>query len=223
MLRRSFLSRFAAAPAFFGFGGQSQPAAKPPVATEPVAAPAKPPTGRFEAARHAQDDWFEQLPGSHRVVFDTWTAGKFREATGFAGNYFRANQDYGLTDKDLAVVIVARHQTAPFAFNEAMWTKYGKYFAERTSVTDPKTSDNPNVNIHATSLSNLVKRGMHLAVCNLTTRAYTRILADATGTSAEDIYKELTTNTLGNAHFMAAGVLAVSRAQERGYTLVSVG
>src|SRR5262245_45800873 len=126
MLRRLFLSRFAGAPAFFGLAGQSQPAPAP-----------KPPAPRFEAARHAPDDWYDQLPGSHRVVFDTWTAVKFREAIGFAGNYFRANQDgYGLTDKDLAVVMVMRHQTAPFAFNEAMWTKYGKHFAERISRSD---------------------------------------------------------------------------------------
>jgi intracellular sulfur oxidation DsrE/DsrF family protein len=213
MLRRLFLSRFAGAPALFGFGGQSQPTAAP-----------KPPAGPFEAARHSQDDWFDQVAGTHRVIFDTWTADKFREAIGFAGNYFRANRDgYGLADKDLAVIVCMRHQTAPFAFNDAMWAKYGKHFSERMSFTDPKTNEVPKTNIYGTQVSNLVKQGLHIAICNLTTRAYTRILADATGTSADDIYKELTTNTLGNGHFVPAGVVAVTRAQEHGYAIVSVG
>lgn len=215
MLRRSFLSRFAGAPAFFGLGGQS---------TAPPAAAAKAPAARFEAARHPQDDWFDSLPGSHRVAFDTWMADKFREAIGFAGNYFRANHDgYNLTEKDLAVVIVVRHQTAPFAFNDAMWAKYGKQFSDRMTFTDPKTNEAPKTNLYGTQLSNLIKQGVHLAVCNLTTRAYTRILADATGANADDVYKELTTNTLGNSHFVPAGIVAATRAQEHGYSIVSIG
>jgi intracellular sulfur oxidation DsrE/DsrF family protein len=213
MLRRSFLSRFAGAPAFFGIGGQSMSASAP-----------KSPAGRFEAARHTQDDWFDQVPGRHRVIFDTWVAERFREAIGFAGNYFRANRDgYELADKDLAVVICVRHQTAPFAFNDAMWAKYGQHFSDRMTFTDPKTSEAPKTNLYGTQLSNLIKQGVHLAVCNLTTRAYTRILADATGANADDIYKELTTNTLGNSHFVPAGIVAVTRAQERGYSIVAIG
>jgi intracellular sulfur oxidation DsrE/DsrF family protein len=214
MLRRSFLSRFASAPALFGFGAASQSAATDGKAT----------AGRFESARHEQDDWLDKLPGRHRVVFDTWMAGRFSEAIGFSGNYFRASRDgYNLADKDLAVVVVVRHQTAPFAFNDAMWAKYGKQFSDRMSFLDPKTNEVPKTNPYGTQVANLVKQGAHLAVCNLTTRAYTRILADVTGGNADDIYKELTTNTLGNSHFVPAGVVGVTRAQEHGYVLVSVG
>jgi intracellular sulfur oxidation DsrE/DsrF family protein len=202
----------AAAPALLGFGGQSQASAAPKSAP------------RFEAERHEQDDWFDKVPGRHRVVFDTWMAGRFSEAIGFSNNYFRANHDgYNLTDKDLGVVIVVRHQTAPFAFNDAMWAKYGKQFSDRMTFVDPKSGEVPKTNLYASQVSNLVKQGVHLAVCNLTTRAYTRILADATGGTTDDIYKELTTNTLGNSHFVPAGVVAVTRAQEHGYALVSVG
>jgi intracellular sulfur oxidation DsrE/DsrF family protein len=34
---------------------------------------------------------------------------------------------------------------------------------------------------------------------------------------------ELTTNTVGNAHFVPAGIVAVTRAQEHGYALVGIG
>ena len=213
MLRRLFLSRLAGAPAVLGFANRSSQTAAAPAVVK-----------RFEADRHEQDDWFDKVPGRHRVVFDTWMAGRFSEAIGFSGNYLRANHDgYGLSEKDLAIVIVMRHQTAPFAFNDAMWAKYGKQFSDRMTFVDPKTGEVPKTNLYATQVSTLVKQGVHIAICNLTTRAYTRILADATGGTADDIYKELTTNTLGNSHFAAAGVVAVTRAQEHGYALVSVG
>src|SRR5262245_29142220 len=148
MLRRLFLSRLAGAPAVFGFAGKSSQAAPAPIAGTAAK--------RFEADRHEQDDWFDKLPGRHRVVFDTWMAGKFSEAIGFSGNYLRANHDgYGLSEKDLAIVIVMRHQTAPFAFNDAMWAKYGKQFSDRMTFVDPKSGEVPKTNLYATQISNL--------------------------------------------------------------------
>jgi hypothetical protein len=91
---------------------------------------AKPPARRGTE----QDDWLDQAPDKHRVVFDTWLADRFSGAFGFALNWIKVNKEqYGLTDADLAVVIVARHGSTPFAFNEAMWTKYGKVFADHMS------------------------------------------------------------------------------------------
>lgn len=212
MLRRSFLSRVGGVAALFGYGDQSQSAAAPP--------PAKP----FEAARHAEDDWFDKMPGVHRVIFDTWTASKFAEGVQFAGNYARTNVDaYKLTEKDFALVICTRHNTAPFAFNDAMWAKYGKHFCERMEWVDPKTKQPPPTNVYARQLGNLAKQGMQLAICSLTTRAYTRIIATATGAKADDVYNELAANTLAVSHFVPAGVVAVTRAQERGYAVIAIG
>jgi intracellular sulfur oxidation DsrE/DsrF family protein len=211
MLRRSFFSRFGAVAATLGFTGQTAPALPTPAT-------------RWQAARHEQDDWFDALPGTHRVLFDTWTAGRFEDSLRFSGNYYRANRDtYGLADRDLAVVICVRHQTAPFAFNDAMWAKYGKAFSKRMGWVDPKTQEPPAMNLHNRQLSAFIKQGMHLAVCNLTTKSYTQIIADQTHTSADEVYKELTANTIGNCHFVPAGVVAATRAQERGYTIISIG
>ena len=210
MQRRSFFSRFAAVGTMFGFSA-------PAIGADAAG-------GTLTPARHEQDGWFDQLPDKHRVVFDTWTAEKFRDGVVFAGNYLRVNRDeYKLADKDVAVVIVARHHTAPFAFNDAMWAKYGKHFSERMTFVDPKTKEAPAVNLQAAPLANLVKQGVHFAVCNLTTRAYVRIIAEATKRDGDEIYKELTANTVGNAHFVPAGVVAVSRAQEYGYTHIAIG
>jgi intracellular sulfur oxidation DsrE/DsrF family protein len=207
MLRRAFFTRFPAAAALAGFAQDTPPA-----------------SARTEQARHPQDAWFDELPSRHRAVFDTWLADHFGQAVAFAGNWLRVNKtEYGLSEKDLGLVIVVRHGTGPFAFNEATWTKYGKTFAARMSAADVKAHPNPTTNIHADRLSALVKQGVHLAVCNLTTHAYAQTIAEDTGADIDAIYKELTANTLGNAHFVPAGVVAVTRAQEHGFSLVSAG
>src|SRR5262245_5692483 len=127
MFRRTFLSAFPALSA--AITGQARDAVKPDTPGP---------------ARHAQDDWFDEAPRKHRVVFDTWMADRFAETVGFAGNWLRVNkQQYELTDADLGLVIVVRHGTAPFAFNEAMWTKYGKIFADRMSAADKVAHPNP--------------------------------------------------------------------------------
>ena len=39
----------------------------------------------------------------------------------------------------------------------------------------------------------------------------------------ETIYKELTSNTIANSHYVSAGIVATNRAQERGSTLAHCG
>jgi intracellular sulfur oxidation DsrE/DsrF family protein len=174
--------------------------------------------------RHSQDDWLDQAPSGHRAIFDTWMADTIGEAIGFAGNWMRVNKEqYGLTDADLALVIVARHGSAPFAFNEAVWSKYGTIFAANMSANDKVAHPNPSTNVHSGRLAALAKQGMRLAVCNLTTRRYTQMIAKEAGVDAEAVYKELTANTVAPATFVPAGVVTVTRAQERGYALVSIG
>jgi intracellular sulfur oxidation DsrE/DsrF family protein len=65
-----------------------------------------------------------------------------------------------------------------------------------------------------------LKRGMHLAVCQMATRRYAGTIAQAVGGTSDEIYREITSNLLPNAHMVPAGIVAVSRAQEYGYTFV---
>ena len=62
---------------------------------------------------------------------------------------------------------------------------------------------------------------MHVAVCQMATRNFAGLLAQATGVEADAVYNELAANLVGNAHLVAAGIVALSRAQERGYTLAT--
>ena len=40
---------------------------------------------------------------------------------------------------------------------------------------------------------------------------------------ADDVYKELTANAMPNTHLVPAGIVCMSRAQERGYTIAHAG
>ena len=185
---------------------------------------------RWQAARHPQDDWFDELPGKHRFFFDTTTPDRLEDAIQFAGNFYTANKgDYGLENAELAVIIGMRHRSAPFAFNDAIWAKYGVTLAKRAEWTDPKSTEAPKVNpftpvaaaapARARGLAGAMNLGVQFAICNLSTHGIAGLIASATGGKADDIYKELAANLIGKARLVPAGIVAVNRAQEHGYSI----
>ena len=212
--RRAFLSRF----------GTSATAAALTLLAGRSAAAQSADAAQWHPRRHAEDDWLERIPGVHRFILDTTNPAGFDDALRFTSNYFTANQNaYGLKNEDLAVVIVARHHSTPFAYTDAMWSKYGIALAQRNAFTDPATGRPPTVNVYRARVDELVRRGVHLAVCQMATRNIAGIVAKTAGSDTDTIYKELVANLVGNAHMVPAGIVAVSRAQERGYSLAVGG
>ena len=209
--RRTFLSRL-------GIGAT---AAGVTVLTDRPAAAQSATASEWHPRRHSEDDWLDRIPGGHRFVFDTTTPGGFDNALRFASNYFTANKTgYGLSNEDLAVVIVVRHHSTAFAYADAMWNKYGAPLASRDGFTDPATKQPPTVNVYRTRTEELLRQGVHLAVCQMATRNLAGIVAKAAGTDTDAIYKELVSNLLANAHMVPAGIVSVNRAQEHGYSFV---
>lgn len=189
---------------------------------------------RWEPARHEKDDWLEKAPTKHRMVFDTTSADALGDALMFASNFFRTNRvDYGLENSDLAVVIVLRHRSTALGYTDAMWAKYGMPLATRSKMVDHATNSAPKVNIYnaaadgepeanrKVTLESLAKLGAQFAVCSTSTHAYAAVVAKATGANADAIFVELSNNLVRNARLVPAGIVAVNRAQERGYSLVS--
>jgi hypothetical protein len=215
--RRLFLARFSAAAAALGFGATWVQGAQAPPAPLP-------PDARWQPARDPKDDWLDQIPGKHRLFFDTVSPQGVREVQAFAGNYFNGSKTgYGLESTDLAVVICLRHQATSFAFTDAIWAKYGAALGESEKFTDPKTGQPPVGNVYKTALEAQVKRGVHFAVCDMSTHRLAGFIARRTDGNADAIYKEMVANAIGNAHFVAAGIIAVNRAQERGYSIAYTG
>jgi intracellular sulfur oxidation DsrE/DsrF family protein len=212
--RRTFLSQFGAGAAALGAVVGSSVSAS---AQTSVAAP----------ARHTEDDWLDQLPARHRIVFDTTTPTGAEDARRYASNFFTANRTgYGLATTDVGVVLILRHQSTAFGYNDAMWAKYGAALSEELKYTDPRTKAAPVVNaLNASgeSLDALSGQGAHFAVCSMATRRLAGILARKAGTDTEAVFKELSANLIRNAHLVPAGIVTMNRAHERGYTFAYGG
>jgi intracellular sulfur oxidation DsrE/DsrF family protein len=220
--RRAFLSLLGGAAAF-GAG---------------AAAPrAQGPEGNWRPSRHGEDDWLDKLPGKHRLFFDTITPDGIGQTLLFATNFFTANKNgYGVEPSDLAVVICLRHSSTAFAFKDAIWQKYSAAIWDRIKWTDPKTNQAATTNLYnstaygqslpnrSNTLDTLSAKGVHFAVCMMATRNLANAFAGKTGGDVETIYKELVANLVSpNAHMVPAGIVAVNRAQERGYALANGG
>jgi len=225
--RRSFLSRLAAGAAALGGAVLSS---RPAYAQTPA-------SGAWKASRHNQDDWLDQIPGGHRFVIDTTSPSGLGSAMLYSNNFFVANQNgYGLGNGDIALVIVVRHNSTAFAYTDAIWRKYGMAIGDAAGgFDDPKTKTRPSANVynsptHGSALPNngvtldaLIGRGVHFAVCDMATHRFAGAIATATKGNADEVYKELTSNLIRNAHLVPAGIVAVNRAQERGYSFANAG
>lgn len=225
--RRSFLARLATGAAALG--------AILATGAAPLAASTIGQEG-YKPERHPQDDWLDLIPGKHRIFFDAVSPNGAADGITFASNYATANKSgYGLDAKDLAIVICYRHWATVFAFNDAAWARYGEAWGKAIDFNDPATNAPPVRNVwNATGLPGrqpnrgvtidmAVQRGFHFAVCDMATRAFAGMAARPGGPTTDEIYAELKTSTLGNAHFAAAGIVAVNRAQERGYSVAYIG
>jgi hypothetical protein len=224
LLRRSFLSHvtIAGAAAAIGIGAAGTAHAQS--------------GSRFQAARHTQDDWMDSLPGKHRLYLDALSGPGAGDALLFASNFLNANKSgYNLADSDSAIIICMRHFATPYVWNDAIWSKYGEAFTMLTKLNDPKTGKAPTVNLYqkadygmqlnnlGSTVDSVIARGVHFAVCDFATHFIAGELAKATQGNADAIYKELVGSTVSNAHYVAAGIVATNRAQERGYALAHCG
>jgi hypothetical protein len=194
------------------------------------------PAAPFQPTQHTQDQWMDTVPGKHRTVIDCAAAGAAGTGVFYANNIFTANRNgYQLADSDVAVIVVLRHEATTFAYNDAIWGKYGSVLGGLGKITDPRTNQPPTVNplmsrdfgsamtnlgVTATALAG---RGAHFAICDMATNRIAGVIASAVKASQPEIYKELVANLLPNGHMVAAGVVAVNRAQERGYTMLTAG
>ena len=171
--RRSFVSGLGTAVAVFAVGSG--------------AAEAQTPATRFQPARHAQDTWLDAVPGKHRTFIDAATARGAAEAMLYANNLYEANKTgYSLPERDIVVVACLRHFATAFAFNNAIWAKYGKSISMMIEFTDPKTKQAPATNLlfsadygmtlpnFGTTIDSVVKRGTQFAVCDMALRCSCR-------------------------------------------------
>lgn len=180
---------------------------------------------------HPADAWLDGLPRGHRMVFDAFTLPGAVHAGRFCGNWMSSNASgYGLTPGQLGAVIVLRSAATIFAFDDTIWAKYpvfgqqtkpdpatGKPYSVNPFLRDPSQGDATSQGVEWRSL---VAQGVHFAVCNGTTTGLAAAIAgpSATDSAIETVRQELAAHLVANGHLMATGIVALGRAQEKGFT-----
>src|SRR6187549_3080413 len=82
------------------------------------------------------DEWFNQIKGKHRAVFDVTHP---EDVMPFAWPkvFLMTNEKTGTPAKDCSVVVVLRHDAIPYAMQSGLWSKYN--FGEVFKADDPAT------------------------------------------------------------------------------------
>jgi intracellular sulfur oxidation DsrE/DsrF family protein len=188
-----------------------------------------------------QDSWLDKPGTRHRMAFDSVSGDGGAEALGYANNFMHVNvADYGLKPEEIGVLIILRHMATPYGYNDAVWAKYGKAFAEKMKLKDDAAKRAATMNpmlvkapggeplpkgmewLGDYSITDLGSKGVQFAVCGLATKVIAGLLAGKTGDAAA-IEAELRSNLVPNARIVPAGISAVNRAQEHGYSFSYVG
>ena len=171
------------------------------------------------------DKWLDNLKGTHRQYFDA-TAVNSGWALGYAMNWLDTMKaTYSATDKDLNAVIGFRHFGIPPAYTDAIWAKYK--LGEFASITDPLTKAPATRNIFynpkpgdvpfpGMAIDKLQPRGVTFVVCNVAHTVISSILGPKVGMTAEAAKAEFEKGLIPGFILVPSGVLAVSRAQEKG-------
>jgi intracellular sulfur oxidation DsrE/DsrF family protein len=186
---------------------------------------------RWRPTLENQDSWMD-MPSRHRLVFDATSSEGAAHALFFARTYIGVNRSaYGVEPSQLATIIVVRHMATVFGYDDAMWAKYGRVLSNMSKFTDPKTKEAPTRNLYdvkdygpgldnaGATVSDLAGQGVHFAVCGAATQRVAATLANETKGNADEIRNELAAHLVPNGHIVPAGIVAVNRAQERGYAL----
>lgn len=190
----------------------------------------------FSPGSNDPDEWFKQIKGKHRIVFDVPQP---NEIFPFAWPriFLVTNAATGTEEKDLSSVVVLRHTAIPYALESSLWAKYN--LGEIFKINDPKTKKpatrNPfwkpaqgdfkvpglgNVQI---GINELQESGVLFAACNMALIVYSGVVAETLKLNAEEVKKDWFNGVLPGIQVMPSGVWAINRAQERGCGYIFAG
>ena len=219
--RRQFLGQIAAA----GAGTLALSGLTLPMAATAGATPGPDP-----------DQWFNQVKGKHRVVFDCTRP---HETMPFAwpNVFLKTNAATGSPEADCGVVVVLRHAAIPYAFDHGVWEKYK--FGEVFKADDPKTGKPsirnpfwkpaqgdfkvPGVGPVNIGINELQQSGVMFCVCNMAMTVYSNVVAGQVNAKVEDVQKEWMSALLPGVQVVPSGVWALGRAQEHGCGYIFAG
>ena len=173
------------------------------------------------------DEWFKQIKGKHRIVFDVPHP---NEIFPFAWPriFLATNAATGTAEKDCSIVVVLRHTAIPYAMEDRLWSKYN--FGETFKADDPKTKkpstrnpfwkpkqgdfNIPGVGVVPIGINELQDSGVMFCVCDAAITVNSTVVAGKMGLNAADVKKDWMDGLLPGIQPVPSGVWALGRAQE---------
>ena len=177
----------------------------------------------FRPLFHDQDRWMDQIPGRHRVICDVSSPVGVVEALRFVSNIYEGNRaGYGVEQADLATIVILRHQATSFGYGNGLWAKYSAAYLEQSGYKSSSGAQSTNPHLSPNALEGFIQRGVQFGVCATATRGIIRRITSS-AEEGEAIFKEVQANLIPNSRLVPAGVVAVTRAQEYGYSVLHIG
>ncbi|MGB5555082.1 MAG: Tat (twin-arginine translocation) pathway signal sequence containing protein [Flavobacteriaceae bacterium] len=184
-----------------------------------------------EAKMSEADDWFKNIKGTHRIVYDgSYPHKGFPIIWNWA--FYLSHNETGSADEDITAMTVLRHDGIPFAFNSSLWKKYplGEVFHvkkadgttyDRNPYYEPQEGDFPMPVIQG--IKDLQARGAMFCVCNLAISVYSGAVAQQMGLDPKETYDEWMAAVLPSIQVVPSGVWALGRAQKNGCGYIFAG
>jgi hypothetical protein len=181
-------------------------------------------------ARTDFTDWLDSIPGKYRQVYDM---PQLNAGMGLIWSWvFRvtAAQGYRVSESDLGVVVILRHDAIPLALADSAWAKYR--LGEVFKIQDPKTGkpalrnafyEDPVDGVPDAAIRKLIDAGVKIAGCNMAITHYSGGVAKSMGLQHEDVKKEWTEAVLPGIQIVPSGVLACNGAVSRDCVYVYAG
>jgi hypothetical protein len=182
------------------------------------------------------DQWFAQIKGKHRIVFDVPHP---NEIFPFAWPriFLATNAATGSAEKDCSIVVVLRHTAIPYAMEDRLWSKYN--FGETFKAEDPKTKkpstrnpfwkpkqgdfDIPGVGVVPIGINELQDSGVMFCVCDMALTVYSGVVAKSLNLDPIEVKKDWMSGLLPGIQVVPAGIWAINRAQEHGCSYCFAG
>ncbi len=215
-----------------------------------VLAPAHAAGNSFSGTRRAPvpkgeaDLWFNQIKGSHRVVYDV-PAPHMIFPFAWPKVFLLSNQSTGSPEDDCGVVVVLRHSAICYAMTDAVWEKYN--FAEvfgakehgpafrATDAAEAARHRNPFWNTQEgdfklpgigavqIGIRDLQASGVLFCVCDAAITVNSSGYAAKNGLDPAAVRNEWVDHLIPGIQVVPSGVWALGRAQEHGCAYIFAG
>ena len=182
------------------------------------------------------EDIFKKITGKRRVVFDSTQP---HEIMPFAWPrvFLMTNAATGTQEKDCSVLVVLRHASIGYAFEDWVWEKYK--FGEVFKAEDPATKEPakrnpfwkpkpgafviPGFGEVPIGIDQLQASGVQFCVCNAAMTVYSTVIGQGMNMKGEDIKKDWEKGLLPGITPVPSGVWALGRAQEKQCAYIFAG